>query len=65
MRTAVSLVADHRVKQLAAMGMEEGLAQAVGQIDAILAEDRAATDVIGAARSDRTTTEPTRKEPRP
>jgi uncharacterized protein YndB with AHSA1/START domain len=27
------------MEQLAAMGMEEGLTQAVGQIDAILAED--------------------------
>jgi hypothetical protein len=27
------------MEQLAAMGMEEGLRQAVGQIDAILAED--------------------------
>ena len=29
------------MEQLAAMGMEEGLAQAVGQIDTILAEDPA------------------------
>jgi hypothetical protein len=43
-------VANHRVTQLAAMGMEERPAQAVGQIDAILAEDRAATDVIGGVR---------------
>jgi hypothetical protein len=27
------------MEELAAMGMEEGLTQAVGQIDAILAED--------------------------
>ena len=38
------------MKQLAAMGMEERLAQIVCQIDAILAEDRAATDVIVAVR---------------
>ena len=31
------------LEQLLAMGMEEGLAQAVGQIDAILAEDTVAT----------------------
>ena len=29
------------MEQLLAMGMEEGLTQAVGQIDAILAEDPA------------------------
>ena len=31
------------MEQVIAMGMEEGLTQAVGQIDAILAEDRVAT----------------------
>jgi hypothetical protein len=30
------------MEQLAAMGMEEGLKQAVGQVDAILAEARVA-----------------------
>jgi hypothetical protein len=30
------------MEQLAALGMEEGLKQAVGQIDAILAEERVA-----------------------
>jgi uncharacterized protein YndB with AHSA1/START domain len=30
------------MEQLAAMGMEEGLRQAVGQVDAILAEERVA-----------------------
>jgi hypothetical protein len=31
------------MEQLAAMGVEEGLTQAVGQIDAILAEDPSTT----------------------
>jgi uncharacterized protein YndB with AHSA1/START domain len=31
------------MEQVLAMGMEEGLTQAVGQIDAILAEDKAAS----------------------
>ena len=30
------------MEQMVAMGMEQGLTEAVGQIDAILAEDRAA-----------------------
>jgi hypothetical protein len=32
------------MEQLAAIGMEEGLTQAVGQIDAILAEDPVEAD---------------------
>ena len=31
------------MEQLAAMGMEEGMRQAVGQVDAILAEDAVAS----------------------
>ena len=40
------------MEQVLAMGMEEGLTQAVGQIDAILAEDRssALTATKGATR---------------
>ncbi len=58
------------MEQLAAMGMEEGLTQAVGQIDAILAEDPAEArwrPAMTAASfdSNRTTTTPTRKDPRP
>lgn len=46
--TIVSVFPDHAaMEQLLAMGMEQGLTEAVGQIDAILSEDR-----VG-ARSDR------------
>ena len=33
------------MEQILAMGMEEGLTEAVGQVDAILAEDAASTTV--------------------
>ena len=43
-RTRMSIESLHpsteAMEQVLAMGMEEGLTQAIGQIDAILAEDR-------------------------
>ena len=41
------------MEQVLAMGMEEGLKQAVGQIDAILAEDAVSGDRRAAEQTDR------------
>ena len=53
------------MEQLAAMGMEEGLTQAVGQIDAILAEDRGRRVDDRRLPGPNERPRPTRKEPRP